>query len=113
MCRPYSHLFHSRIITQFNYRYFFQKGDSDSDMNYSDDEDEQISYNDYYNMHYYTGDDCDIEQVDLHKADPEYFSYDCLSVEEVERLFNESVETLSNSLQVSTIDTYKYTISSS
>lgn len=69
--------------------------DCGSDMEYSDDE-EDCSYDDYYNM----GEDCDIEQIDLLKQDPEYFPYDCLSVEEVERLLNESVETLSNSLQI-------------
>lgn len=70
-------------------------------MNYSDDEDGEISYNDYYNMGYYNGEDCDIEQEDMCKTDPEFFAYECLSVEEVERLLNESVETLSTSLQVS------------
>lgn len=75
-----------------------QDGDSESDMNYSDDE--EISINDYYNISYHNGEDCDIEPVDMSKTDPEYFAYECLSVEEVERLLNESVETLSNSLQV-------------
>lgn len=69
-------------------------------MNYSDDEDEEISYNDYYNMGYYNGEDCDIEHLDMRKLDPEYFTYECLTVEEVERLLNESVELLSTSLQV-------------
>lgn len=68
-------------------------------MNYSDDE-QEISYNDYYNMGYYNGEDIDIDQIDMCKADPEYFAYDCLKVEEVERLLNESVETLCTSLQV-------------
>ncbi|KAG8277505.1 E3 ubiquitin-protein ligase arih2 [Homalodisca vitripennis] len=77
-----------------------EAGDSESDRNYSDDEDGEISYNDYYNMSYYNGEYCDIEQVDMRKTDPEYFAYDCLSVEEVERLLNESVEVLSNSLQI-------------
>uniref|UniRef100_A0A1B6GPF7 RBR-type E3 ubiquitin transferase n=1 Tax=Cuerna arida TaxID=1464854 RepID=A0A1B6GPF7_9HEMI len=77
-----------------------EAGDSESDRNYSDDEDGEISYNDYYNMSYYNGEYGDIEQVDMRKTDPEYFAYDCLSVEEVERLLNESVEVLSNSLQI-------------
>ncbi|XP_075219801.1 E3 ubiquitin-protein ligase ari-2 isoform X2 [Lycorma delicatula] len=65
----------------------------DSEMDYSEDD---CSYDDYYNI----GEDCDVEQVDLNKSDPEYFAYECLSVEEVELLLNESVETLSNSLQI-------------
>lgn len=62
-------------------------------MDYSDDCDDEY---DYYN----TGEDCDIEQIDPSKTDPEYFSYECLSEEEVERLLNESVEILSNNLQI-------------
>ncbi|GLG98788.1 RBR-type E3 ubiquitin transferase, partial [Gryllus bimaculatus] len=65
----------------------------DSDMDYSE---EDCGYADYYN----TEEDCDIDQIDPSKTDPEYFVFDCLSVEEVERLLNESVESLSNSLQV-------------
>lgn len=68
--------------------------EGDSDMEYSDQE---CGYADYYN----TGDDCDIDQIDPSKSDPEYFLFDCLSVEEVERLLNENVEILSSSLQVS------------
>ncbi|XP_044741189.1 potential E3 ubiquitin-protein ligase ariadne-2-like isoform X2 [Chrysoperla carnea] len=66
----------------------------DSDMEYSDND--CYDDDDYYNM----GDDCDIEQIDPSKTDPEYFAYDCLTVEEVERLLNESVEILSNNLQI-------------
>ncbi|GLG98786.1 Potential E3 ubiquitin-protein ligase ariadne-1, partial [Gryllus bimaculatus] len=65
----------------------------DSDMDYSE---EDCGYADYYN----TEEDCDIDQIDPSKTDPEYFVFDCLSVEEVERLLNESVESLSNSLQI-------------
>lgn len=71
-------------------------------MNYSDDEDQDISYNDYYNMGFYNGKDIDVEQNDLCKTDPEYFAYECLSVVEVERLLNESVETLCTTLEVTT-----------
>jgi ariadne-2 len=66
----------------------------DSDMEYSDDD---CCYKDYYNIE----EDCDAEQSDPSKTDPEYFVYECLTVEEVERLLNESVEILSNTLQVS------------
>jgi ariadne-2 len=63
-------------------------------MEYSDDD---CCYADYYN----TEEDNDAEQMDPSRTDPEYFIYECLTVEEVERLLNESVEILSNTLQVS------------
>ncbi|XP_046983563.1 potential E3 ubiquitin-protein ligase ariadne-2 isoform X1 [Schistocerca americana] len=65
----------------------------ESGMDYSEDE---CGYADYYNDE----DDCEMEQPDPTKRDPEYFSYECLSVEEVERHLNVSVEALSNSLQI-------------
>ncbi|XP_071438708.1 potential E3 ubiquitin-protein ligase ariadne-2 isoform X2 [Hetaerina americana] len=66
--------------------------EEDHEMDYSD---EDCDYGDYYN----TTED-DIECDDASKTDPEYFVYECLSVEEVDRLFNESVEALSTSLQI-------------
>lgn len=63
----------------------------ESDMDYSDNE-----YYDYYN----TNDDIDIEQLDPRKIDPEYFEFSCLLEEQVDRLLNETVETLSNNLQI-------------
>jgi ariadne-2 len=42
----------------------------------------------------------DIDSVDPKKTDPEFFKYDCLTVDEVEKLLNESVEGLSNSLKI-------------
>lgn len=69
----------------------------ESDMDYSEEaEEDDCCYEDYYN----TEEDCDIDNLDPSKTDPEYFCFECLSVEEVERHLNESVETLSNSLQV-------------
>lgn len=66
---------------------------AESDMEYSD--------NDGDDYDYYGGqDDCDMETVDRSKSDPEYFLYTCLKVEEVEKLLNESIELLSNSLQI-------------
>ncbi|KAJ9593833.1 hypothetical protein L9F63_027523 [Diploptera punctata] len=65
----------------------------DTDMDYSDDD---CCYEDYYNHE----DDFDAEQLDPSKSDPEHFVFDCLTVEEVERLLNESVETLSTTLQI-------------
>lgn len=58
-------------------------------MYYSDED-----YDAYYNM-----DDCDIEEKDVND-DPEHFNYECLCVEEVERLLNESVEALSDDLRI-------------
>lgn len=43
--------------------------------------------------------DVDIEQYDPKKSDPEFFVYECLNVEEVEKLLNETVELLCNILK--------------
>lgn len=48
----------------------------------------------------YSGEDCDVERLDPKKTDPEYFEYECLTVEEVEKLLNESVEKLNTILQI-------------
>lgn len=48
----------------------------------------------------FQGEDCDVERLDPKKADPEYFEYECLTVEEVEKLLNESVEKLNTILQI-------------
>lgn len=45
--------------------------------------------------------DVDIEQYDPKKSDPEYFVYDCLNIEEVEKLLNETVDLLSSILKCS------------
>ncbi|PSN52466.1 putative E3 ubiquitin-protein ligase ariadne-2 [Blattella germanica] len=66
--------------------------ENDSDMDYWEDEDG--GYADYYNQV-----DCDAE-LDPGKTDPEYFTFECLTVEDVERLLNESVEILSNTLKI-------------
>lgn len=66
---------------------------SDEEMEFSDDD-----YDDYYGVEY----DGDVDHVDPEKSDPEYFDCACLTDTEVERLLNESVEQLSNSIQVST-----------
>lgn len=57
---------------------------------------EEENFDDYYN----NGDDCEIEHSDPRKTDPEYFDYECLSIEEVERLLNENVEALCGSIEV-------------
>ncbi|KAF5281166.1 hypothetical protein FQR65_LT14846 [Abscondita terminalis] len=68
--------------------------DADSDMEFSDND--CLDEYDYYNA----ADDNDIEQIDPSKTDPEYFEYECLTEEQVERLLNETVEILSNNLQI-------------
>lgn len=68
--------------------------DADSDMECSDNE----CYDEYY---YNMNDDTDIDEVDPRKTDPEYFEFKCLFEEQVDRLLNESVETLSNMLFIS------------
>lgn len=69
--------------------------DSDIDMEDGGETDDD-NYDDYYN----TGEDCEVDQADPRKSDPEYFEYECLSIEEVERLLNEAVEVLSTELLV-------------
>lgn len=65
-----------------------------SDMDYSSDN--ECEYEDYYNT---GGEDVDIEHYDPKKSDPEYFVYECLNVEEVEKLLNETVELLCSILK--------------
>ncbi|XP_017778653.1 PREDICTED: protein ariadne-2 isoform X2 [Nicrophorus vespilloides] len=67
--------------------------DADSDMDCSDID---IVDDDYYN----DNDDNDMDQIDPLIRDPEYFVYDCLTEEQVERLLNEKVEQLSNYLRI-------------
>lgn len=64
---------------------------SDEEMEYSDDD-----FDAYYEEEF----DRDVDHVDPQKNDPEYFHVVCLTDTEVERLLNESVEQLSNSIQV-------------
>ncbi|XP_023224404.1 potential E3 ubiquitin-protein ligase ariadne-2-like [Centruroides sculpturatus] len=65
--------------------------ESDMDLEESDDD----GYEDYYN----NTDDAEIDQTDPRKIDPEYFEYDCLTIEDIERLLNENVEALCANLQ--------------
>jgi len=74
--------------------------ENDSEMDCSDSDCGDPGYEDYYNIQPWGGDvdnDVDPEQ---NRRDPEYAVYDCLRVEQVERLLNESVEVLSTSLHV-------------
>lgn len=69
-----------------------QESDHDSDSNMEDD--------DYYGGYY----DNDTDDLDIDKPkktdDPEYFEYDLLQVEDVERFLNEEVEVLCSSQKV-------------
>ncbi|XP_055688985.1 potential E3 ubiquitin-protein ligase ariadne-2 [Lutzomyia longipalpis] len=70
-------------------------GDSDENEmdSYSDNEDD-----DYYN----TGiEDGDVEPFDPHKYDPEFFEYECCTVDEVKKLLNDAVEKLAELLKLS------------
>lgn len=69
----------------------------DSDMEYSDSDCGDAGYEDYYNCQPWGS---EIDDGDNDNRDPEYAIHDCLQVEEVERLLNENVEVLSNSLQI-------------
>ncbi|XP_076336535.1 E3 ubiquitin-protein ligase ari-2 isoform X5 [Tachypleus tridentatus] len=67
---------------------------SDSDVEI-EEESEDDCYDDYYNAL----DDNEIDQTDPRQNDPEYFEFECLSIQDVERLLNECVEALCASLQ--------------
>jgi len=41
-----------------------------------------------------------VERLDPKRADPEYFEYECLTVEDIEKLLNERVEKLNTILQI-------------
>jgi len=68
--------------------------DSDHDSDYMEDDD-------YYCGYY----DNDTDDLDIDKPkktdDPEYFEYDLLQVEDVERFLNEEVEVVCSSQKVS------------
>lgn len=66
----------------------------ESDMECSDNE--CLDDFDYYNV----GEDNDMDQIDPSITDPEFFTYECLTEEQVERLLNETVELLSNNLDI-------------
>ena len=63
----------------------------------SDYEDDEMCEEDNY---YDETDDFMETETDKKKDDPEYFEFDLLKVEDVDRLLNESVEALCKSLKV-------------
>ncbi|KAF7992175.1 hypothetical protein HCN44_001500 [Aphidius gifuensis] len=74
------------------------ENDHESDMEYSDSDDcGDAGYEDYYNHQQWGS---EIDDGDNDTKDQEYAIHECLQVEEVERLLNESVELLSSSLQI-------------
>ncbi|KAG1676714.1 putative E3 ubiquitin-protein ligase ariadne-2 [Nymphon striatum] len=91
-----------KILTKLWYRniqysLFFQiQMAEDSDHVEMDDIESEDDYDGYYN----SDGDCDIEVDYSPKDDPEYFEYECLNIEEIERLLNENVEALSASIKV-------------
>lgn len=64
------------------------ESDMESEHSYNDDSD------------YYHNCSEDIDTEDRRQTDPEYFEYECLTEEQVERVLNETVEVLSNNLQI-------------
>jgi len=62
--------------------------------------DSDVDDEDYYNPKHYNPDE-DIDVEDIFDKDPEYFEYQCLTVEEIERLLNEHVAELSQELKIS------------
>lgn len=68
-------------------------GNSDVDMDGESDDD---GYYDYYNSY----EDPEVEPADPKKADPEYFEFNCLTAEDVERFLTESVEALCATLPI-------------
>lgn len=65
------------------------------------DSDCEIEDEDYDN--YYLSNEEEFDSSD-YKKDPESFQYECLKVEEVEKLLNELVELLSLEINVSTVN---------
>lgn len=63
----------------------------DSDCEIEDDD-----YENYYNSQI----EDELDMGDIRKDDPESFQYECLRVEEVEKLLNELVEMMSIQLTV-------------
>eukprot|EP00088_Acartia_fossae_P015272 TRINITY_DN18340_c0_g1_i1.p1 TRINITY_DN18340_c0_g1~~TRINITY_DN18340_c0_g1_i1.p1 ORF type:complete len:516 (-),score=99.03 TRINITY_DN18340_c0_g1_i1:35-1582(-) len=70
-------------------------GSDVDEYDYSDNEDD--NYDEYYS---FNDDEARLSQFN-NNEDPEYFSYECLSVDSVEKIFNESIETVKAKLGLS------------
>lgn len=78
--------------------YAMSEVENESDMECSDSDCGDAGYEDYYSAQPWDGEnDNDIES-ERHGKDPEHSVYECLRVDEVERLLNENVEYLSTTL---------------
>ena len=73
---------------------------SDEDMDCSDSDCGDTGYEDYYSVQAWGGNGDNDADCDMSQRDPEYAIYDCLRVEDVERLLNEYVEALTTSLKI-------------
>ena len=68
------------------------------DSNESNDSDDDAGYDDYYS---FNDDEEGRASQFNNNDDPEYFAYECLTVANVEKIFNESIEAVQTSLGVS------------
>ena len=68
------------------------------DSNESNDSDDDAGYEDYYS---FNDDEEGRASQFNNNDDPEYFAYECLTVANVEKIFNESIEAVQSSLGVS------------
>jgi len=73
-------------------------GDESWDSNEEEDDDDDGGFADYYS---FNEDEEGRASQFNNNDDPEYFAYECLTVANVEKIFNESIESVKNSLGVS------------
>ena len=73
----------------------------DADSEPSPRSDDEMEDEEDINHYYITGEGDEHDHDRRKEDDPEYFEYQLLTVEDVERLLNESVEALSQSIKVS------------
>lgn len=73
---------------------------SDDDDIFDDEYDENGDFDHYYRMSDIEN-EIDYLQGSEKSNDPEYFEYECLPIEEVEKLWNNSVEEICKSIHVS------------
>lgn len=73
------------------------KSQASDDSDYENSEDDMEDILDYYNDA--QGDDTEMDEKG--EEDPEFFAYELLRVEDVERLLNENVEALCTAIGVS------------
>ena len=74
-------------------------GDESWDSNEEDEDEDDGGFADYYSFN--EGDEEGRASQFNNNDDPEYFAYECLTVANVEKIFNESIETVKVGLNVS------------